>query len=380
MSSQPTPTPLPASAPPRLLSLDALRGFDMFWILGMEEFAAALTKANPSPWAQFIGRQLDHAEWEGFRFLDLVFPLFVFISGVSLVFSISASIARQGRAATVRKLFVRFLLLYALGLIYYGGISHGIDGVRWVGVLQRIAICGMAAGLLVCFTGLRTRIAACVALLLGYWALLSFVPIPGDGGGGAGDFAEGPSHNWVNWIDFHFLPGKRWDKTHDPEGLLSTLPAIATCLLGVFTGDFLQNSNTAPSRKARTLIVAGIILSAIGWTWSVQFPVIKKLWTSSYVLVGGGYSSILLGAFYWLIDVRYRKAWSVPFIWIGANAITLYMARHLLKLDFLADAVLGGPVARTAGAYAGVVAAIGILVLNVLLARFLYQRKIFVRV
>lgn len=368
------------TSPPRLVALDALRGFDMFWILGMEQVAEALARANPSPWATFIAAQLDHAAWDGFHFLDLIFPLFVFISGVSLVFSLEKSIERRGRAATVRKLVVRAAALYLLGLLYYGGIANGLDKVRWVGVLQRIAVCGLVSGLIFCFASERWRTAAAgiaaAALLLGYWALLSFVPVPG---GVAGDFAEGPPHNLTNWIDSRYLPGKRWDGTYDPEGLLCTIPAIATCLLGVLAGQYLKRPGPLPGRKAATLLAMGVGLAAVGWLWHAQFPVIKKLWTSSYVLVAAGYSLLLLGAFYWLIDVRGWKRWSAPFVWIGMNAIALYMAERFLRFGTLAAALTGGPVAVSLGAYGAVLTSAVAVALGLGLAWFLYSRKIFLR-
>lgn len=187
----------PASASPaspRLVSLDVLRGFDMFWILGMEAVGAAFYQASQAPWAHFIAEQLDHAAWAGFRFLDLIFPLFVFISGVSLVYSTDKNVAVSGRRGAVLKLLKRALLLYVLGLLCYGGFSKGIDAVRWLGVLQRLALCGLGAGLAYLFLRERGRAILTVGLLLGYWALLALVPVPGVG---AGDFAEG--RNLTNW-------------------------------------------------------------------------------------------------------------------------------------------------------------------------------------
>jgi predicted acyltransferase len=349
----------------------------MFWILGMEGVAGGIGHASRDPASQLFANQLSHAEWQGFHFLDLVFPLFVFVSGVSLVFSLSNSMVQKGRAATVRKLVTRFLLLYLLGLIYYGGISAGLDHVRFVGVLQRIALSGLVAGLAYCLTGARARIAMVVAILLSYWAFLSFVPVPG---GVSGDFAEGPAHNWANWVDLHYLPGRKWDITHDPEGLLSSIPAIATCLLGVLAGEYLRNSPSPPSKKAGTLVLAGIVLAAAGWAWGVQFPVIKKLWTSSFVLVAGGYSLMLLGTFYWLIDVRRWRAWATPFVWIGMNAITLYMLDNLVRTTDLSKALVGGPVAAACGAWGEVLIYAGVVAINLLIARFLYRRQIFLRV
>ena len=182
-----TETAVPSPPGQRLVSLDVLRGFDMLWILGMEEVGVALFKANNAPWARFVAEQLDHAAWAGFRFLDLIFPLFVFIAGVSLVYSTDKNVSVSGRRGAVIKLLKRALLLYVLGLLCYGGLSKGIDAVRWLGVLQRIAICGLAGGLAYLFLKERSRVILTVSLLLGYWALLALVPVPGGAGGGAED-------------------------------------------------------------------------------------------------------------------------------------------------------------------------------------------------
>ena len=368
----------PPTAPPtpRLLSLDALRGFDMFWILGMEQFAAELARAHPAPWTNFIAAQLDHAPWAGFHFLDLVFPLFIFISGVSLVFSLDRSMETRGRAATARKLALRALILYALGVFYYG-VLQGLDHVRWVGVLQRIAICGLTAGMMYTFCSRASRIATTAAILVGYWALLTFVPPPG---AHPGDFAEGPDHNLANWLDARFLPGLRWDKTHDPEGFLSTFPAIATCLIGTLAGEFLKKHPAPPPRKALTLMIAGILLAAAGWAWHPYFPVIKKLWTSSYVLVAGGYSLALLGVFFATIDVHGWKRWCVPFVWIGVNPITLYLLDRFAHPHFIVEKLLAKPCAAIFGSYGPTVAVAAVVGLTLLVAWFLYRKRITFRV
>jgi predicted acyltransferase len=359
----------------RLASLDALRGFDMFWILGMEEVARELGKASDSWFARFFATQLDHVPWEGFHFLDLIFPLFVFIAGVSITLSLRRSLAEQGRRATLRKLAVRCLILFLLGILLYGGISGGLEKVRLLGVLQRIALAAFCAGTIYCFTSWRGQVAWFVGLLLAYWALLTFVPVPGVG---AGHFAEG--ENLTNYLDRMWLPFRKWDGDHDPEGLLSTLPAVATCLLGVLTGVFLQRDDLTPRQKTRWLFVAGVALVAAGWLWGVQFPVIKKIWTSSYVLVAGGYSCLLLGAFYGIIEVAGWRRWATPFIWIGMNAITLYVLNHFVPFEKLASALVGGPRMTFFGASQHVVIAVVVVGLNIALARFLFVRKIFLRV
>lgn len=370
----------------RVASLDALRGFNFVWILGGDGAVLALAQMSKGKGGAFeaigtfLGTQMMHVYWEGFRFYDLIFPLFIFIMGVAIALSVPRLVEREGMAGAHARVLRRALILYGLGLIYYGGISEHWDDIRWLGVLQRIALCYLFASLLFLHVGWRGLSAALVALLVGYWALMTFVPVPGIG---AGSFA--PDANLANWIDAHYLPGRLWDKTRDPEGLLSTLPAIGTCLIGVLAGLLLKNDKVAPPAKTLWLIGAGIVMVAAGYLWALQFPIIKSIWTSSFVLVAGGWSLILLGAMYQIVDVRGFARWATVFVWIGANAILLYFLNGILGFDTAADRLVGGDFARwldqivTPGAGRLAIYLVS-LALVVVLSRFLYQRKIFLRV
>ncbi len=370
----------------RVVSLDALRGFNFIWILGGDGALLALAEMSEHKSSiigaigTFLGEQMTHAPWEGLRFYDLVFPLFIFVMGAAIVLSLPQLIEREGKSRAYRRIFGRAFLLYALGLFYYGGISHHWGDIRWLGVLQRIAICYLVAALLFLNVGRRAIAVVFVALLVGYWALMSFVPAPGIG---AGSF--GPNANLANWIDRQYLPGRLWDKTADPEGLLSTLPAIGTCLLGVFAGLLLRNERLTPAQKSTRLIFAGAIMLAAGYLWGLQFPIIKAIWTSSFVLVAGGYSAVLLGVMHQIVDVWDFKRWATPFVWIGANAILLYFINGLVGFEPLARRLVGGDFATmldratTPGAGALATHLVG-LALVIALAGFLYKRKIFLRV
>lgn len=379
MQTTPAADSAPAPTSGRLMSLDALRGFDMFWILGGDSIGHALAHAHTAGVMAVAATQLNHVAWEGFRFYDLIFPLFVFIVGVSLVFSLSKIREHGGRPAAVRRIVRRTLLLYGLGILYYGGWQNGWDSIRWLGVLQRIALCYGATALLFLTCRPRTLLGWCVGLLLSYWALMCFVPVPGIG---SGSLAEGK--NLANWIDAQFLPGKKWDGDHDPEGLLSTLPAIATCLLGVFAGLLLRDPRKDPRQKTFWLLGAGIAGVTLGFLWDLQFPVIKKLWTSSYVLVAGGFSALFLASFYWLIDVRQWRAWAQPFVWVGLNPITIYLLGNVLAFDDIAGRVLGGPVTEFINGRVGlgwgeVCISLAGMLLAVGLCGFLHRRRLYLR-
>ena len=215
----------------RLKSLDALRGFDMFWIAGGEQVIHSIRKFSDAGIVVFLDTQFLHRDWEGLTFYDLIFPLFLFIVGVSLVFSLNKTLDEKGGRATFVRIVRRSLLLYILGVIFSSGSLTSIEEIRLMGVLQRIAISYFVTGILYIKLRPRGLVLACIVLLVGYWALMTFVPVPGIG---AGNFQEGT--NLANYIDKHYLPLHKYDGDHDPEGLLSTLPAISTCLLGVFAG------------------------------------------------------------------------------------------------------------------------------------------------
>src|SRR5207244_766770 len=297
--AQSSPPSVPPAVSTRLMSLDALRGFDMFWIIGAEELFHALYKMSDRGIIRTLAEQLTHEDWEGFRFYDLIFPLFVFIVGVSLVFSLGKSIETAGKAAALRRIFRRSLLLFALAIIYSGGFSRDWPDIRLLGVLNRIALCYLFAGLIFCFFRLKGMLAICASLLVGYWALMTFVPFPdvrpvpgspltiaketgftnvtqlnlASTNVISGVFIKGV--NLANYLDQEYLPGKKWDGTWDPEGFLSTLPAVATCLLGVFAGLLLRNDRIEPRCKADYFLLAGLAGCVTGSLVGLRFSVVR---------------------------------------------------------------------------------------------------------
>jgi predicted acyltransferase len=372
--SAPVVGPETEAASQRLVSLDALRGFDMFWIIGAEGLVAGLRRISNTGAVKFIADQLEHQTWEGLHFEDLIFPLFIFIVGISVVLSLTKTLQQSGRDTALRRIFRRTVLLYLLGILYYGGFAASFGGIRLLGVLQRIAICYFFAALLFCYLESRQLVVVCVGLLIGYWALMTFVAVPGVG---RGDFAEG--RNLANYLDSQYLPLRKWDGDHDPEGLLSTLPAIATCLLGVFAGSLLTSKGLPDKTKVVYLAAAGAMSVGLGWLWGLQFPVIKKIWTSSYVLVTGGYSALLLAFFYQVVDVWKWRKWAQPFVWIGMNPITIYMAVNLIDFGQITRRFIGDNPSRYCGVYGLLVTNVGGLLIEMGLVYWLYRRKIFLR-
>jgi len=366
------------SADKRILSVDVLRGFDMFWLVGGTGLALAIVKLCGGAVQDLLLPQLDHADWIGFTFYDLIFPLFEFVMGMSVVFSLKRILLSEGKLAAYRRLLRRFLLLFSLGIVYYGGLSNAWPEIRILGVLQRLALTYLFTGILFIHFNLRTMGGIAAAILFGYWFLLSFVPVPDNG-----LVALTIQSNWAQYLDELLLPGKKsgGSGTWDVNGLLGTFPATVSCLLGVFAATILQHKKITDKKRLILLIVGGVVMAVTGYLWGIQMPVIKKIWTPTYVLVAGGYSSLLLGVLYFLIDVKGYQKWTTIFVWIGVNPITIYMARNLIDFNGLSKRLVGGNLSILVGAqWAYLLATLISLALSLILLRFMYRRKIFLKV
>jgi len=361
----------------RLLSLDALRGFDMFWIVGGEAVFTTLRDQLHWPWLNSVVQFFtEHVEWEGFHFYDLIFPLFLFIIGVTLPYSIGKRLEHgDSKGKIVAKVVRRTLMLILLGLIYNGLLNFSpYDHLRLAGVLQRQALGYCFAAFAFLYLKPRGQAISAAAILLGYWLIMRF---SASGGHQPGDMSEWG--NYANYIDrCVFAPGQMYEKYGDPEGLLSTIPAFATALLGLLTGQFLK-SERRPSQKALLIFVAGLLSIGLGLLWGIDFPIIKKLWTSSYVLVAGGASMVLLSVFYWLVDVKGWRRWTLFFVVIGVNPITIYMAQSIVNFDEIGKFFAGG-IAGHAGAWGAFILAAAGFAARWLFLLFLHRKKVYLRV
>jgi predicted acyltransferase len=279
---------------------------------------------DPGNW-EYVYPPLRHAEWHGWTPTDLVFPFFVFIVGVSL--SLALSRRREEGASPGElylKVFKRSILIFALGMLIRLIPHFDFASVRVPGVLQRIALCYLFAALLFLKAGSRTRLGIAIALLAGYWTALKFVPVPGYGAGVL-DY----NGNLAGHIDQKLLAGHLYEPAFDPEGILSTFPAVATTLLGTLTGDWLRTRKRALAKTAG-LLVAGAGLTALGLALHRYFPINKKLWTSTFVIFTAGAALLLLGLFYYLIEERGWRKWAVPLFIFGTNAIAAYAGSILI--------------------------------------------------
>jgi len=299
----------------RLASLDAFRGLTI---------AGMILVNDPGNW-QYVYPPLRHAEWHGWTATDLVFPFFVFIVGVAISLALSRKKEEGvGKGDLYLKIFRRSVLIFALGMMLRLIPRFDFAAVRIPGVLQRIALCYLFAALLYLHTGSKGRLGVAVLILTGYWAAMKLIPVPGYGAGVL-DYKG----NLASYIDLKFLSGHLYEPTFDPEGILSTFPAIVTAVLGTLTGDWLR-TNKRPVTKTLGLLAAGAALTALGLALHPYFPINKKLWTSTFVLFTAGAALLLLAGCYFLIDGRGSKRWATPFFILGTNAIAAYVGSILM--------------------------------------------------
>lgn len=368
---------------PRLMSLDALRGFDMFWILGGEAlFGGLLILTGWAGW-QWGDEQMHHSQWHGFHFYDLIFPLFIFLSGMALGLSPKRldKLPMKDRLPVYRHGIKRLFLLLLLGILYNHGWGTGApadpEKIRYASVLGRIAFAWFFAALLVWHTSLRTQVIVALGILLGYGAMQLWLPFPS---GQAGVLS--PTESINAYVDSILLPGVSYQgRTPDPEGLLSTIPAVVNALAGVFVGYFIVKSHPQGEWvKVGLLATAGGAWLALGWLLDGVIPVNKELWTSSFVLVTSGWSMILLALFYALVDVlKWQKA-AFFFVVIGTNAIIIYLASSLVDWKYIAQSVFGGLVAALPQSAQALAAVISLLAVQWLVLYWMYRRKIFFRI
>jgi predicted acyltransferase len=320
--------------PARLMSLDLFRGLTIALMILVND-------PGDGPSAYW---PLKHAAWNGWTPTDLVFPSFVFIVGVAMAFSFSSRLARgESRGKLLGHVLWRGLVLFALGL-FINGFPTRFDPahLRIYGVLQRIAICYVVTSVLELWTEWRTQLAIAVACLVGYWVLMRHVPVPGYGIPGQDIPLLDPDRNIVAWLDRKLLMGHLYEGVRDPEGLLSTIPAVGGCLLGLLTGKWLRSARSTGA-KAAGMAVAGVVAIALGRTWHLWFPINKKLWTSSFVLFTAGVALVCLALCYWLADAKqWRSGWTKPILVFGKNAIAAYVFSEALASTLYAVRVGAG--------------------------------------
>ncbi len=362
----------------RLQSLDVLRGFDMLFIMGFAGLVTSLCALAPGSWTDALSGLMKHADWHGLTHHDTIFPLFLFIAGVSFPYSLSKQRAANHSEIQISARIVRRgITLVLLGMVCNGFFKLNFEELRIASVLGRIGLAWMFAALIYMWFGRRTAIIAAITILVGYFLLLEFVPSP-DAAAGSDPYAF--ESCLAGWVDRQWLPGYLLYKSLDPEGLLSTIPAIATALIGVLTGDFLRSEQLNPNRKAGVLLLAAVAITLIGLLWSIYMPINKILWTSSFVCVVGGYSLGMLALFYYLIDVRGWWRHTLFFRVIGLNSITIYMAQCIVSFWMISNFFVGGLVNWAPEIAKGAISHLGYVTVCWLFLYFLYRKKTFLKV
>jgi len=391
MSDSPT-----QSTTTRLASLDALRGFDMFWIVGGSQMAVALVKACDCPALAWILPQMKHAVGEGFRFYDLIFPLFLFMIGVSIPYAFAKRLARGDTLGQLyRHIVVRVLILFVLGLTVNGNLlTYDIQKLQIYSVLQMLGFGYFVASVVYLNFRLPWQIALTAAMLVAYWALLAFVPCPGHVIG-----VVKPQCNIGDWLNNWMLGD--WQGEHRIGWILGILGHGATAMLGVFAGQLLRSAKSQYGKAARLTGLGaiclflgmfwggwiarwlpGVELFGVDWSqWPIWSPVVKSRWTSGYALYAGGWSFLSLALFYLVIDVWGFRRWAFPFVVIGMNPIFAYMAMQLGCGAFrsAAEKLLGG-LERYAGAWQPLILSAGSFALLWLLLWYMHRNKTFIRV
>ena len=359
----------------RLSSIDALRGFDMFWISSGDAFFIALFTFINTPFFLHLAKQLDHPAWAGFRFYDVIFPLFLFIMGVVMPLSITRRLENgDSRKQLYRHIIQRTLLLFLLGLIYNGLFNLDFSGQRYSGVLQRFAVTYFFASIIVMNFKNRGQMIWIASILLIYWLVLLFIPAPGFH---AYDLT--PQGNLCGYIDRLCLPGSFCCYTYgDNEGILSMFPAIANVLLGVVAGRWLLGEGDSGA-KMKNMVLTGTFFIGGGLLWSLVFPINKYLWTGSYVFLTSGISFLLLCLFYWIIDVKGYDKWAFPFIVIGLNPITIYVTQGVFDFSIIANIFIHGFI-HNFGSFSTVFNQFCIILVKWFFLYFLYRNRIFLKV
>jgi len=361
----------------RLYSLDALRGFDMFWIMGAEDIVHAMAKATGSSFWEGFANQLTHPAWNGFHFYDLIFPLFLFLAGVATPYSVGRELEKgRTREQLLWRVIKRGLILVLLGIFNNNGLEiRPISEVRFGSVLGRIGLAYMFANIIYLYAKERAQIIWFFGLLIGYWLLLKFTSAPGFP---RGDLTmEG---NFASYIDRIILPGKLYLGVHDPEGLMSTIPAIGTGLLGIMTGNFLKHGHQNGRRKVVIMATVGVIFLGVAQLWNLDFPINKNLWTSSFVMQVGGLSLLFLSLFYYVIDVLGYKKWAFYFKVIGMNSILIYLSGHFIEWEYATNGMFKWLGQLFNDPWKLVVMSICYVMVKWGFLYFLYLKKVFLRV
>lgn len=370
-----------SSTSQRLRSLDTLRGFDMLFIMGGALLFVKLAVWFPTPFFEALAQQNLHVEWNGLQAHDCIFPLFLFIAGISFPFSLAKQRDNGRTSAQIhRKVITRSLTLVFFGFLYNGLLQFDFAEMRWLSVLGRIGLAWMFAALIFLHTKNPARLVWIAVILFGYYFAMRFWPVDRP----AGTDWMTPEWTLEARVDSLLLPGRLiyGNGTFDPEGLLSTLPAITTALMGMLTGVFVRKGGAMSDGTRKTMMMLAVAgaLAVAGVIWNEFFPINKKIWSSSFVCVLGAISLSLFALFYYIVDVRKWRGWILFFEVIGLNSITIYMAQKFISVNDTTEAIFGGFIRLFPENAQGTIEAAAYITVCWLFLYFLYKKKIFLKV
>lgn len=362
----------------RLLSLDALRGFDMMFIMGLSGIIVSICSLFPDGDTSWLAMQMSHVKWEGFHHHDTIFALFLFISGMTFPFS-SAKKLEKGlsKGDITKEVLKRACILFFLGLVYQGFFHFHFATLRVMSVLGRIGIAWALAAIIYCYTGRKTQYGIAAGILIGYFLLLKFTIAP-DAPAGADSMSK--MGNIPYYIDRIILGNHAYKPYGDPEGLLSTIPAIVTALLGMFTGRYVKESDDSGEKKTLKLLGAAVVTGVAAALWSIWFPVIKNLWTSTFVLAAASYSLAVFAIFYYIIDVKGWRKGVIFFQVVGMNSITIYLAQAFIDFQKIGNFFLSGVAELVPEVFGAVILRIGYFTAAWLMLYFMYKKNVFLKV
>ena len=359
----------------RLMSLDALRGVTMFWIIGGDTLVHELSRVTNWSVFNWMSHQLFHVKWNGFHFLDLIFPMFMFISGVTIPYSVGRKL-EQGVSRKVlwAKALKRAVILIFLGILYNNKLSFDFSNLRYASVLGQIGVAYLIAASIYLYYDVKGQLLWCIGILLGFWCVMALVPVPDVGAG-----VLTPEGNFSGYIDRLVLPGIMYREHYDPQGLLLMISSAVITLAGAITGSAFKKENKTSNKKVISMIALGVILVIIALLWHQVYPINKEIWSSSFNVLTIGLSLIFLALFYFVIDVHKKARWAFPMVLIGLNPIFIYLAHRMVEFKYTSGFLFHGFI-QMSNNYGSVVLITGVIMLQMVLLYFLYRQKIFFKI
>ena len=359
----------------RLKSLDVFRGFAMLWIIGMDALIHSLARVWDNPIIKALSDQFIHATWNGFRFYDLIFPMFMFATGIAIPFSLGKQLKLgMPKYNVLSKAAKRTLILIFLGVLYNNRFSFDFENMRYASVLGQIGVAYFIGASLYLYLNVKGQFLSAIGILLGFWLCMTLIPVPGIGAG-----VLTPEGNLSGFIDRLVLPGTLYRGNYDPQGVLLMISASVITIAGALVGTILRHEKLSQIQKLKILGLIGLVLVGVSLVWNWVYPINKEIWSSSYNVLTIGLSMILFTVFYYIVDIKKWRNWILPFILIGFNPILIYMAHRMVNFSYTSKFILIGFM-ELSGNFSEVVMQAGVLLLEIGLLYILHRNKVYLKI